>query len=355
MTSSYCLLAYIPFTYHWVIKCTLVKWLPVFVTLHPFLYWLVIVIVGATLVPELHRSRTRRLACGFIIFHLAAGVMLLFNPLLSGLANDNRSFSWSMISLFPLLWISAIDHAGHNRERKWAPTDNEHLTVSTAMLAAVFLSLLYFGMSYLRVVSTGGIQLRSSELLVASTWGLASHGLVFTFAFVTFELIRGFARRFARASEIEFFICNLLFALVLAVLVRKMILSALTFNNYLADVFSVIVSFSSVALMSGLSVRLQAKDDANLSGFELAVAPLLLVSPGRKSRWQIRLIWIGLIALLAYAIPASVATRDWDFLMAEVGRNHNLDCDLRVLLRGLSPREAKKVLVSRPSANCSSG
>jgi hypothetical protein len=167
--------------------------------------------------------------------------MLLFIPLLSGLGNDNRSFCWSMISLFPLLWISAIDHAGHNRGRKWAPTDDKHLTVSTAILAAVFLSLLYFGMSYLRFVSTDGIQLRPSELLVASTWSLASHGLVFTFAFVAFELIRGFARRFARASEIEFLICNLLFAFVLAVLVRKMILSALTFNNHLADIFSVTV------------------------------------------------------------------------------------------------------------------
>jgi hypothetical protein len=159
MTSSYCLLAYIPFTYHWVIKCILVKWLPVFVKLHPFLYWLVLVMVGATLVPEFRRSRTRKLAWGFIIFHIAAGVMLLFIPLLSGLGNDNRSFCWSMISLFPLLWISAIDHAGHNRGRKWAPTDDKHLTVSTAILAAVFLSLLYFGMSYLRFVSTDGIQL----------------------------------------------------------------------------------------------------------------------------------------------------------------------------------------------------
>jgi hypothetical protein len=38
LTSSYCLLAYIPFTYQWVIKCTLVAWLPVFVKFHTVLY-----------------------------------------------------------------------------------------------------------------------------------------------------------------------------------------------------------------------------------------------------------------------------------------------------------------------------
>ena len=30
MTSVYCVLAYVPFTYHWVIKCPVVAWLPLF-------------------------------------------------------------------------------------------------------------------------------------------------------------------------------------------------------------------------------------------------------------------------------------------------------------------------------------
>lgn len=319
MTSSYCLLAYIPFTYQWVVKCTLVKWLPVFVKLHPFLYWIVLVPAGATLVPDLRRSQTRRLAGGFIVFHAAAGMMLLFHPLLSNLANDDRSFCWSLISLFPLLWIAAIDYAGRFSERTWAPTDDEHLTLSTAVLAAVFLSLLYLVMFYVRFASTAGVQLRSSEFMVASSWSLASHVLLFTLTFVGFRLIGSFASRFARPSKIEFLICNLLIAFVLALVVRKMILSALTFNNPLADFFSVAVSFSSVAFISGLGVRLHSTDGAKISGFRLALGPLLLVSPGKDSRWPFRLIWIGFIALLAYAIPASIAKRDWDFLIQKLG------------------------------------
>lgn len=320
MTSSYCLLAYIPFTYQWVIKCTLVKWLPIFVKLHPFLYWIVIGLVTVTLLPEFARPRSRRLAAGFIIVHAAAGVLLLFRPLLANLPDDARSFYWSLISLFPLLWIAAIDYAGHCRERKWAQTDDEHLAISTAVMAAGFLSLLYVGVFYLRMGSTEEVQFRSSELLIVLTWSLASHLLIFTFAFVALRLIRSFARKFTQASWIEFSLCNLLIALVLTLLVRRTILPALTFNGYFADVISVAVSFSAVALMSGVSIRLHSANEAMISsGFRLTLSPLLFASPGKNSPKLVRIGWLGLLALVAYAIPAIIATRDWDFLMQKVG------------------------------------
>ena len=111
MTSSYCLLAYVPFTYQWVINCTLVKWLPVFVILHPYLYLVVVALASLTLIPDLKSNRKPRLAIGFIICHAIAGVALLIHPLLSNLSNDDRSYYWSLVSLIPLVWLALIDHA----------------------------------------------------------------------------------------------------------------------------------------------------------------------------------------------------------------------------------------------------
>jgi len=133
-----------------------------------------------------------------------AGVYLLFHPLLSNLPNDDRSYYLSLISLVPLFWLAAIDYEGHVRDKRWIPTENQHITVRTVLVAAGFLALVHIGVSYLRFISTGEVHLRASELLVVLSWSLASHVLVFTLTFVAICLIRNLSIRFANASKIEF-------------------------------------------------------------------------------------------------------------------------------------------------------
>jgi hypothetical protein len=319
MTSSYCLLAYVPFTYQWVINCTLVKWLPVFVTLHPYLYCVVVALVGLTLIPDLRDSGTRRLAIGFIGCHVIAGASLLVHPLLSSLANNDRSYYWSLISLIPLLWLALIDHTATNRDRKWSQSRDGHITISTVLMAAGYVSLLYAGSIYLRFGWTGGVPLRLSELVVGLSASLASHLFLFTLAFLGFRLIRSFAARFDSGARIEFLLCNCVVALLGVLLIRLMILPALTFSNRSADLFAIAVSFSVVALMSGLSLRLQPANEAISSGFSLTLAPLLIVSPRENQRWLFRAAFLVVISTAAYLIPAAVAKRDWDFLIQKLG------------------------------------
>jgi hypothetical protein len=320
ISSSYCLLAYIPFTYQWVIKCTLVKWLPVFVNLHPLLYWTVLALVTLTLVSERRRKHSRRLAGGFVVFHIVGGVALSFRPLLSNLANDERSFYYSLILLFPLVWLAAIDYAGNARRVRWSKNDEEHLAISTVVLAGSFLALLYAGLFYVRFSVDDGARLRRSELIVVISWSLASHLMVFIVGFLAFRLVRSLTSRLKHGSKIEFLICNILFIVVLAVLLRRMVLPALTFNGNRADVFSVAVALALVSLVGGLSVRLYTETKREItSGFVLTLAPLLVFSPRRDSSRLLRFVWIGLIATVACAIPLMIATRDWDFLMQKLG------------------------------------
>ena len=111
VTSVYCLLAYIPFTYQWVISFNLVAWLPAFAKFHPYLYWLALGTASATLIADYKQPQTRRLVAGFVIFHAAAGGGLMLHPVLTGLQNDEISFIWSLVWLFPLAWLGAIDLA----------------------------------------------------------------------------------------------------------------------------------------------------------------------------------------------------------------------------------------------------
>src|SRR5262245_38816570 len=215
MTSAYCLLSYIPFTYQWVIKCTLVKWLPVFVKLHPMLYWLAVAPAIVSIIPQVRRPSVRRIAIGFIILQTLTGLVLLLHPLLSKLPNDDRSFYWSVISLFPIVWLAAIDHET-SRGGVWENGDDDHIAASTMLTAAGFLSLLYLGNFYLRSVSSGETQLRRTEFVVVLCWSLATHLLVFTLAFGVLRLLSGLARKFTRSSKAEFAICNVLIGLIMA-------------------------------------------------------------------------------------------------------------------------------------------
>src|SRR5215469_2905319 len=137
LTSAYCLLAYVPFTYHWVIECQLVSWTSAFVSFHPYLYFVAIGCGAITLVDDFRKRATKRLAVGFLCFHSAAGILLILHPLLNNLHNDETSLVCSLIVLFPLLWMAAIDWAGHKDGIDWpslAGRDRFHQ--STAVFSA---------------------------------------------------------------------------------------------------------------------------------------------------------------------------------------------------------------------------
>src|SRR3954451_6485862 len=95
LTSLYCLLAYIPFTYHWFIQNPLVFWFPIFVKFHTYFYIAAVVVVSTTLSQHLETPKTRRLVFAFFIFNGIVSVVFFFNPFLTHLPNDFRSFIWS--------------------------------------------------------------------------------------------------------------------------------------------------------------------------------------------------------------------------------------------------------------------
>lgn len=319
MTSTYCLLAYIPFTYQWVINCQLVTWLPVFAKYHRFIYWGVGAALVLTLGPELRSRNTRKVTAGFVICLIAGGVAVLLFPLLPRLRNDEASFYWSLASLLPLVWIAAVDHlACFSRERSNRTSIGEHLKVSSVALLAAFISLLYLAVVFFSSALTRGGRFRWAELLVGGVWSFASHFLIFVICFAVLSLIRSISARFAIGSKVEFLLCSLLFGFVMSLLIKTTVLTALSFNGYRAVIFSGAVGFASAALMSGLSVRMQDGGARAASGLGLVLLPVTVLTPGRDSSKLARLAFVVGIALLAYAAPAMIATRDWDFLLQKL-------------------------------------
>ena len=320
MTSSYCLLAYVPFTYHWVIKCPVVAWVPLFAKYHSYLYRVALSIIVPTLLPDLRRQKSRRLAQGFILFHGVAGLLMLIYPLLTSLENDGRSLMWSLLSLFPLIWIAALDYRGYGCEVGWQESNSsESLRFSVAVLPALFLSLLYISLFSVRALSGDAIRFEGAALAVVAIWSVICHLLVFTILFAVLKLVRSISNRFRRPKRVEFILCNALAVAVGVLIIRKVISPAISFDTYLADIFAIIFCLSIVGYLSSLSVRLYSqRDERTMTGLGLMLWPLLALIPGRASKRLFRLAWVSTVTVLAYLIPSLLVTMDWVFLLQKL-------------------------------------
>ncbi|MGH9944311.1 MAG: sulfatase-like hydrolase/transferase [Pyrinomonadaceae bacterium] len=309
-TSAYWLLAYVPLTRNWVIECPVVTWLPLFVKWHPYLYWFALVAVVSTLGEELRRPETKRLAAGFILFHTSAGAALLKLPLLANPPADIISFILSLIALFPIFWLAAIDHAGHLKTANWAGAGEANLSLKAALLSAASVSLLYAAIFYLRHVVTGGIHFTPAEQLFTLILSGVSHLLIFVAFLAGCRLIRAASGLFRARELAEFFLSNLLLSLLGALVLRQIILAGLSFNTRLADLFAFCFALAVVALLSSLNLR-----TAQVSGEQVRAGVgglLALIAPRSASSKPARLLWAVGIAGIAYGVPALLAHLDWN-------------------------------------------
>jgi hypothetical protein len=172
---------------------------------------------------------------------------------------------------------------------------------------------------YFRFFAKGAVELRQSELVVAEFWTLASHLCLFVALFVLLKLIRALSSRFKNPVRIEFLACNLLVALIGFLVLRSLVLSSLSFNNGLVNLFSASFSVSVTTFLSGLSLKLDRTRAAKASGgLALTMLPLLMLMPGRKASWFARAAWTAGLALVAYLVPLNVEMMDWDFLIQKL-------------------------------------
>ena len=206
LTSIYCLLAWIPFTYQQVVKGGLLPALTVFVKWHSQIYWAILALAAGTLVPDVRRRKTRWLAVTFLAVHFAGGFWLQANPLLAGLHNELRSFYWSLITLGPLFWLAAIDWASQWGGIEWAEfrrAEDSRIFQATWQ-SALFLAVVYAGVFQLR--STVPIGATGDLLALAST--LLSHLTILFGIFAGVNLMRSVASLTPRPSPAEFVLCN---------------------------------------------------------------------------------------------------------------------------------------------------
>ena len=139
LTSIYCLLAYLPYTYCALIKAPPYLWVPWFVHHHVALHWVALLAGVAAFWPD---CRTVRFG---VLFGMQAvfGAYLIVHPILSNLQNDLSAYVWSAVALLPVILVAAMDQLRDRVDSRTAPGTPSLLDYTGVVLAAAIVSLLY--------------------------------------------------------------------------------------------------------------------------------------------------------------------------------------------------------------------
>ncbi len=327
LTSFYCLLAYIPYTYFAFIQAPFQAWLPALFRYHHLFYWPVIALAAASVWPDARRPVTRRLVAGFVLFHVAAGLYFLKAQPFGHLHNDSLSFLWSLAAFLPLVWLAAIDVEARRGEKRWPESwQRSPLPLSTAALAGAAVAVVYAAVSHLRyAVVTHDVAFWGEQWLL-SGWSVVAHVLFFLLLFCGLSLGGAIARTTRSPGLVKFAVDMALLWVVLVVFFRTLVLEAISFAGSAAWIYSAAVSFTLVAVVGGLRMR---------HGAAPAPKPARNVPPAEKA-----LIALILVAA-AYAVPALIGNFDWDFLFQKLWALAFWAAVLVLLVR-LRPRSAAK-------------
>jgi Sulfatase len=314
LTSAYCLLAYIPFTYQQVIAGRLFPWVTAFARLFPFLYWAVLCVVGLSMLDDLRDARARYVPIGFLALLALLGIPLTLWPVLPSLRTDARSLVLSLAALVPIFCLAALDWLSHWKGLEWSdsPRDDTGRVFYAACASALFLALLYAVITFARCALGWATPPQGNVWLLSLQWTLVSHLLVFMSLFLAVDFIAALSRLFARPPKAEFL---LLLALVLVVVwadLRFVVFLPFSFSGLRATLVALAMAAGVVATVTSLDLNMHEPGDEPVeSGVSLLLAP---IRPLRSASRLNSTCFVLLIPGVAYWLAYEAAGMDWGFV-----------------------------------------
>ena len=292
LTSIYCLLAFLPYTYVAVIKAPPYAWMPWFAIHQAVLYWIVLDLVAIT-----HWPRQRSLGFSLMVGLLALlGVYVVARPFMPDLQNDWASYWWSLAALAPLLLLAGCELPRHRSGA--TQTSNDSLfPYGIGMGIAIAVALLYGIAAALH----GYVDNRPGKLSVAgfelTAWSVLSHVLLAVIILSVLNLVRVASRRTRFPSRIFFLTVGVLAFALLWKLLLGFLRSALTFEAWPAQVYAAILSAALILWIASLAVPFVAKPQERAKSRATKFAAFAAV--------------FGL-TLTAISLPSAIGGSDWN-------------------------------------------
>ncbi|HEY1801166.1 MAG TPA: sulfatase-like hydrolase/transferase, partial [Terriglobales bacterium] len=295
LTSIYCLLAYLPYTYADVIMAPPYAWMPWFARWNAWLYWPILLALAVTC----WNARTK-IWYYFLFGALAVfGVVITVKPFMPHAQDNNATFFWSLIALLPLAATTIANILSDPFWRRKDETAGVLFEYGTALKVGISISLLYaLSTMYSKYAAAHSFEMfqsaYDSELV---GWSLVSHISIALIVLSVLNLIRMAAARNSRARALRLaFLAPLMVALLSWGLIR-FLANSLSFVGWQAHFYAIYFAFT-------------------LTLFAIFVgAPFLTLTRAVLAHKGRRFLLGGLcagMAIIAFLFPVIVGGADWN-------------------------------------------
>jgi Sulfatase len=307
VTSAYCILAHVPFVYFGFLHPPLLQWVSEFASLHGLLYGAVLLVLGVDFALEIRTSRNRRLLMAFLALNLVFATYDVIQHGLSGLSPNVISYAWSMLVMFPLVWLAAIDLEASGIEPSWkAASDDSRLSIA-AWLFSAFLVVAAFSVTAFFRASRGGAKIPAGDVALGFVASLAAHLVIFGVLGGAMLLFWAVAKRTPWPGLLEYLLPRIVICFLVAFALRIIAFPSISFEGRKADIFCCVIS-----------AALTIYGTATIARFRSMITPPASALPSRpRPKWIFAVAGVGLLAA-AYAVPVLIGPADWDFVLQKL-------------------------------------
>jgi hypothetical protein len=291
LTSLYCLLAYMPYTYCALIKAPPFAWMPWFVHHYAWLYWAALAagVSGAWPGKRINRHLFA------IALQVGLGLYITGHPFMAELQSNWSAYAWSLLALMPIvvtvgvsLWEAVLRSGNSGLPAKM-------LSYSGAVITASVVALLYALATHVRHrMELNDWRFHSTDMQLTA-WSLMSHLAVAVAIVTVLNLVRLASRKCSRPRLFEGVLLGALACTGLGLGIRGFLNSALGFQGLRADAYA--AALATAVLLFGFSLL-------SLTGRSQAIA-----TTGSRLRLIVLTLALGIAAVL---LPGILADGDWN-------------------------------------------
>jgi hypothetical protein len=295
LTSVYCLLAFLPYTYYAMIKSPAYAWIPWFARHHALLFWLALAAAAVA-----YHSRVKRTAY-FVCFGIlaCAGIFLSVRPFLVGLESNRFAYFGSVAALWVVILVVAHCEFHSSATTETVAWRDSHLSYAAGSLLAVGIALLSMAGAELRSYSDTRTLSHHVSDIYLTFWSVVSHVLVAIILVSILNLVRIAASKSLHPHFVSWGLFGLLIFGSLWTLAIRFLENALSFEGWLAHLYAASLAAALTLLGFSVSRRSPVPDGSAVrAGSGRRALPLVIIAT--------------VFGVVALALPTLVGGGDWN-------------------------------------------